>query len=124
MYGDEPACWGADLRGWARLRYITNALTRMRYCDAKGCLELTAKGPPGTQPAGLVPWFQVPGRVNARLRIVFGHWSTLALAPLPTPNVFPLDSGCVWRQQLTALRLEDGRHFHAPCAGALTPKGY
>lgn len=124
MYGDEPACWRADLRGWARLRYITNAFTRMRYCDARGCLELTAKGPPGTQPAGLLPWFQVPGRANAALNIVFGHWSTLALAPQPTPNVYPVDSGCVWRQRLTALRLEDGRYFHAPCTGALTPKGY
>lgn len=30
MWGSEPAAWRDDLEGWARLRVIVNAMTRMR----------------------------------------------------------------------------------------------
>jgi len=36
MYGDQPDHWSDDLHGWERLRFITNCLTRLRYCDSEG----------------------------------------------------------------------------------------
>lgn len=119
MYGNEPDHWSEDLQGWDRLRFITNCFTRVRYVTPDGHLNLHDKGAIGTQAAGLLPWFAVPGRASRKLRILFGHWSTLG--PVQETNVFPLDTGCLWGGELTALRLEDQRRFTLPCKGARTP---
>jgi bis(5'-nucleosyl)-tetraphosphatase (symmetrical) len=55
MYGDEPSCWSPELGDWDRLRFIVNCLTRLRYCDRAGHIALHEKGPPGSQPQGLLP---------------------------------------------------------------------
>ncbi len=113
LYGPRPDRWNEDLRGPERLRFIANALTRIRYCDRDGRLDMRDKGPPGTQQPGLVPWFEVPGRPSQDTRILFGHWSSLGAHTLG--NVACLDSGCLWGGALTALRLEDWRRFAVPC---------
>ena len=60
MYGDLPDCWDENLAGWARLRYITNCFTRLRYL-AHGRLALRAKGSPkDPRVRGLQPWFEAP----------------------------------------------------------------
>jgi len=110
MYGGEPQQWSGTLGGWDRLRFITNCLTRLRYCDAHGRLALQEKGAPGTQPEGYMPWFEAPGRRSANLKIIFGHWSTLGACPVA--KVFPLDGGCVWGGGLLALRLDGARREH------------
>lgn len=104
MYGDGPAVWDENLTGTKRLRFITNCLTRMRYCDRNGRLTLDAKGPPGTQSPRTLPWFAVPGRASEGQRIVCGHWSTLGFHV--ERDTYSLDSGCVWGGQLTALRID------------------
>ena len=105
MFGGEPRRWDESLSGYERLRFTVNALTRMRFCTADGTLSFAEKGPPGTQPVGLLPWFEVPGRRNADLNIVFGHWA--ALGYYRAPGLYALDSGCVWGNRLTAIRLDD-----------------
>ncbi|HFE37964.1 MAG TPA: symmetrical bis(5'-nucleosyl)-tetraphosphatase, partial [Gammaproteobacteria bacterium] len=40
MYGNQPDKWNDDLTGWARLRFITNVFTRMRYCTDNFTLDL------------------------------------------------------------------------------------
>jgi bis(5'-nucleosyl)-tetraphosphatase (symmetrical) len=104
LYGDEPARWSAALSGQERLRFITNCLTRIRYCHADGSLDLVENGAPGTQPAGLSPWFDLPGRQTATVRIVFGHWAALGL--LQRDKLLGIDTGCVWGRKLTAVRLD------------------
>ncbi|MEO7149002.1 MAG: symmetrical bis(5'-nucleosyl)-tetraphosphatase [Rhodanobacteraceae bacterium] len=104
LFGDRPALWSAKLRGNERLRAAINIMTRMRYCDARGRIDFEAKGPPGTQRAGLYPWFEVPGRKSRETRIVCGHWS--ALGRYAGLGIFAIDTGCVWGGQLTALRLD------------------
>ncbi len=104
MFGSEPRRWSEGLEGVERLRYTVNALTRMRYVDGDWALNFDQKGPPGTQPPELVPWFAVPGRRNADLEIVCGHWASLGY--YHTPGVLALDSACVWGGRLTAQRLD------------------
>lgn len=104
MYGDLPDRWDDALDGWERLRFITNCLTRLRYCGPDGRLALKAKGRPGTQTAGIRPWFTIPGRASRDMKVVFGHWSTLGFHV--APGIFALDTGCQWGGRLTALRLD------------------
>ncbi len=104
MFGPEPHVWRDELAGIERLRFTVNALTRMRFCSPDGGLSLDQKGAPSSQPPGLKPWFEVPGRRSASLNIVCGHWA--ALGYYRAPGVYALDSGCIWGQHLTALRLD------------------
>lgn len=104
MFGGELRRWRDDLSGDDRLRFIVNALTRLRFCTIDGGLSLSEKGPPGSQGKGLLPWFAVPERRNADLNIVFGHWA--ALGYYRAPGVYALDTGCVWGNRLTAIRLD------------------
>ena len=104
MYGNEPDKWTKQLSGWERLRYITNCFTRIRYCHQDGRLALKFKGKPDESPEGQLPWFEMPNRKTKTERIVFGHWSALGTGRYG--NVFSLDSGVVWGDQLTALRID------------------
>ena len=122
MYGNEPRRWSPTLTGMERLRFIVNCYTRLRYCDVEGTLDLKAKGAPGSQPAGYMPWFEVPGRLSRDLHILFGHWSTVG--EIRDRNVHALDTGCVWGRRLTALRLDgddSGGWYCVDCPGAQQP---
>lgn len=103
MFGNKPAAWSPQLDGHERLRAIINVLTRLRFCDPRGRIAFDIKGRPGTQRAGLYPWFEVPGHTARALPIVCGHWSTLGL--LMGMGVYAIDTGCVWGGKLTALEL-------------------
>lgn len=109
MYGDQPADWQYDLKGMERLRYITNALTRMRYCHSDGSLELQAKSTPDPQNSCLYPWFEFENK-QFEGDVIFGHWASLQ-GKSPYSNIHALDTGCVWGGSLTALRLEDKKRF-------------
>ncbi len=109
LYGNKPDHWSEELQGWDRLRCIVNYFTRVRFCYPDGRLELG-----NANTANLIPWFQIPNRVNANLKIIFGHWAALG-GVTNTPNTFALDTGCVWGFSLTALRLEDQKRFCVSC---------
>lgn len=104
MYGNKPKRWSANLQGWERLRFITNCFTRLRYCHEDGSLALKFKGALKDKPAEQKPWFMMPNRVSVNDKIVFGHWSQLGTGQYG--NVFSLDSGAVWGEQLTAVRID------------------
>ena len=108
MYGNKPEAWSDYLEGWLRLRHITNVFTRLRFCDQNKSLALNHKCEPGAQPKELTPWFSVDDRATQNNSIIFGHWSTLILAKgIEYNNVYPLDTGCLWGGDLTAMRIDD-----------------
>lgn len=105
MYGNEPNQWKNKLSGWERYRFITNCLTRLRYCTKKGKLAMQAKGPIGSQEKGLYPWFALR-KGQPEERLVFGHWSAIGSGVHgPNRNIISLDDGCVWGGKLTAAKL-------------------
>ncbi|MGE5524382.1 MAG: symmetrical bis(5'-nucleosyl)-tetraphosphatase [Rhodospirillaceae bacterium] len=113
MYGNTPAVWRDDLHGYARLRVIINAMTRLRLCTQEGEMEFGHKAGPETGPAGYMPWFDVPGRASAGTPILCGHWAALGL--MLRADVLAIDTGCVWGRALSALRLEDRQLFQCDC---------
>ncbi|GHD69618.1 symmetrical bis(5'-nucleosyl)-tetraphosphatase [Jeongeupia chitinilytica] len=108
MYGNQPASWDDTLDGWARWRFVVNAMTRMRFVDQSGALQLKFKGELNDAPAGLYAWFDWPQRV-ASPRIVCGHWSALGLRV--RKDLVALDTGCIWGGALTGIDLDSGRLF-------------
>jgi bis(5'-nucleosyl)-tetraphosphatase (symmetrical) len=120
MYGNEPSAWSPKLGKEERRRFTINALTRMRYCDRRGRLDLRFSGPPGTQEKGLMPWFDVPERRTAGVHVVFGHWAALGL--LRRADVTALDTGCVWGARLTAARLDGSRRTVSVRCSAATAR--
>jgi bis(5'-nucleosyl)-tetraphosphatase (symmetrical) len=117
MYGNKPDRWADALTGWDRLRVIVNAMTRMRFCDRQGRIDLQGKGT--EPPKGYQRWYELR-RKGART-LLFGHWSQLGL--VVAPALVGLDSGCVWGGALSALRLEDRTLYQVPCAGYQAPGG-
>lgn len=113
MYGDMPNNWSHELSGIARLRFISNALTRMRYCFPNGQLDMFFKDTPDSAPARLKPWFTLQGQVVGEYSIVFGHWASLEGKGTPE-GIYALDTGCCWGGSLSCLRWEDKAWFTQP----------
>jgi bis(5'-nucleosyl)-tetraphosphatase (symmetrical) len=105
MYGNTPNKWSNSLKGYERLRVITNALTRIRCCTPTGIMEFESKEGFEDGPKGYIPWFKTPKRKTKDSLIYFGHWSTLGL--LQQGNVIGLDTGCVWGGKLTAMEIPE-----------------
>lgn len=119
LYGNQPDIWQNNLQNWDRLRFITNACTRMRFCSLAGQLEFASADKADTAPDNFLPWFRIPWRKNQEIKILFGHWAALN-GITNEPNVFALDTGCVWGNSLTAMRLEDGALFSVRSHSAIS----
>ena len=105
MYGNTPNKWSNSLKGYERLRVITNALTRIRFCTPTGTMEFESKEGFENGPKGYIPWFKTPKRKTQDSLIYFGHWSTLGL--LRHEHVIGRDTGCVWGGKLTAMEIPE-----------------
>ncbi|MBI5717737.1 MAG: symmetrical bis(5'-nucleosyl)-tetraphosphatase [Burkholderiales bacterium] len=121
MYGDTPKRWAPELHDAERWRFVVNVLTRIRFCTADGELDLETKETATAVRAGLLPWFDVPGRRSAGQPIACGHWSALGL--VVRPDLLAIDTGCVWGGALTAVRVDGGRRelVQVPCTGHRRP---
>ena len=104
---DAPT-WRDDLEGLARQSAILAAFTRLRACTADGEMSEYA-GPPDSCPEGFLPWYAHEHRASRDHTILFGHWAAHGF--YEGHNVCALDSGCVWGNRLTALRLADRAVF-------------
>jgi bis(5'-nucleosyl)-tetraphosphatase (symmetrical) len=105
MYGRQPDKWSGKLSGKNRLRFIVNALTRMRMITTDDRIDLSHTGPPDKAGHKLIPWFDAKNAKWRGTRIVFGHWSALGL--MVRDDLISVDTGCVWGRRLTAVRLDE-----------------
>lgn len=121
MYGNTPEQWSEELRGAERLRCIVNALTRLRFCDAEGRMDMKTKDGADAALPGFVPWFEHPNRRSRGAPIAFGHWSTLGL--IDRADLLSLDTGCVWGGRLSAMRIDGGQRelLQVECSQAQRP---
>lgn len=124
LFGNAPNAWQDTLTGWDRARYILNAFTRMRYCDADGTLEFKLKQAPQTEKgrqeiAPYEPWFVFSNRKNKDHEIFFGHWSTLG--EVDAYQVHSTDTGCLWGGKMSAYALEDKQRFSIKCSQQCQP---
>ena len=111
MYGEQPDLWSDDLNGQARLRCITNYLTRMRLTDAIGRMEFSFKDSlDEPMPQGFKPWFEFESKATQTHQLIFGHWAALQGKTI-NAKIQNVDGGCVWGHQLLAYRLEDQAMF-------------
>ncbi|HXK00287.1 MAG TPA: bis(5'-nucleosyl)-tetraphosphatase (symmetrical) ApaH [Buchnera sp. (in: enterobacteria)] len=106
--------WTENMTRFDRLRFITNAFTRMRYIFPNGNLNMICKKSPSDFTKPLKPWFAITNKLYKKYSIFFGHWSSLLGKHTPD-NVFALDTGCCWGNALTMIRLEDYVLFSQSC---------
>jgi bis(5'-nucleosyl)-tetraphosphatase (symmetrical) len=111
----KPDQWSEGLKGLARLRFIVNCFTQLRYCDRKGRLDLSSERRTATKKKRSMPWFQVPNRANKDMKIIFGHWASLDKKKTKITGVYPLDTGCSNGGKFTAMRLGDERIVSTRC---------
>ena len=109
MYGDQPDRWSKYLQDLDRLRVITNYLTRIRFCNEIGTMNLTIKEGISSAPLGFKPWFEYE-TITPRTNIIFGHWAALE-GYTGKPHIFAMDTGCVWGRELTMMSLEDHKLY-------------
>ncbi|MDB9898511.1 symmetrical bis(5'-nucleosyl)-tetraphosphatase [Gammaproteobacteria bacterium] len=109
IWGDTPRIWNSDLKGYKRSRTIINYFTRMRFLGKDGSLKLKAKKNKADEMH--VPWFnQTIKNLKENQYIIFGHWAALE-GKTKLTNIIGVDTGCVWGNKLTAIRLEDRKLF-------------
>jgi len=110
MYGEEPNNWSDAITDIEKFRYSINAFTRMRFCFFDGSLEFIQKDTPeNTADTNITPWYEL-SKTIINTAWVFGHWASL-MGNSSTPNIYPLDTGCVWGNELTMLRWHDKKYF-------------
>lgn len=108
MYANEPQNWRESLDGFARLRFIINACTRMRFLSTDYRLDVAEKGKPSAAPPHLKPWFELDNEhLGGHEKIIFGHWAALT-GVTDKKQVIGLDTGYVWGNTMSAYRVETG----------------
>ena len=106
MWGDDPNIWNESLEGNDRYRVIINYLTRMRFLGNAASLDLKNTSTKATE--GFKPWFDYDSEAYQKMNqyYVFGHWASLN-GQTNNSHFIGLDTGCVWKGKLTALRVDD-----------------
>ena len=89
-------------------------MTRIRFCKADGKQNFIYKGQPENAPEGYKPWFSFFTDNKLSFSLVFGHWAALK-GQCPVQGFYAIDTGCVWGESLTAMRLSDKKCFSVDC---------
>ena len=111
MYGNQPSVWTESLRGAQRLRFIVNAMTRMRFIENQDTLDFSCKTSLDLAPDNLTPWFEIPNQnLNSNQKVVFGHWASIN-GNTHLTQFCALDTGYVWGQNMTMQKLSTGEKY-------------
>ena len=109
LRGGAEEQWSNGLSGAKRLATAAAVLTRLRTCTPEGRMSFEFNGHPDDAPRGYAPWFRLLDRKRVRETLVFGHWAALGLRI--KERHLALDSGCVYGNALSCVRLDDRELF-------------
>lgn len=90
-----------------KLRFALAYFTLLRMCEGPHTIDLSYTGVLENAPKKLKPWFTL--RNDLTNTIYFGHWAALGFYRYQ--RYFCLDSGCVWGNKLTAVRISDQKIY-------------
>ena len=94
-----------------KLSFFINVLTRIRICDRNGKILFSFKKGLKDLPYNYLPWFKFKiAAMKGDKYLIFGHCAALN-GKTRKKNIIGLDTGCVWGNKLTFLRLEDQKKF-------------
>ena len=94
-----------------KLAFFINAVTRIRICDKEGKIMFAFKKGLKDLPFNFVPWFKLKiSALTRNDRLIFGHGAALN-GKTNKQNIIGLDTGCVWGNKLTFVRLEDSKKY-------------
>jgi bis(5'-nucleosyl)-tetraphosphatase (symmetrical) len=110
IYSGDSLNWHNNMTLEEILRYTVFGLTKIKYCFNSGQFDTKFQCAPGVQPSYLAPWFKIRDpKLNNNYRLFFGHWAALGF--YQEGSITCCDSGCVWGQQLTALKIHPTKHM-------------
>lgn len=95
-------------------------VTHLRLVDAAGEMVDSFTGSLMEKPSGTRAWFLAEERRTSGQRVLFGHWARLGL--MLREDAWCLDSGCVWGESLSAVRLEDASVMQEPYSENPSPE--
>ena len=104
LWCNKPDSWNQNLTKQEKLIFATNVFTRMRYLKNDLSLDFSEKlSPKEVSTSLLYPWYEIDSEIYNKYRIIIGHWSTLDF--YEKENLISIDTGCVWGNKLTAIKL-------------------
>ncbi len=110
MYPNSSTSWSEELEGIERYSFFKSSFTLMRYLTNKNQLDFSIKCNPKNADPKYIPWFNIANPALQDHKIIFGHWSSLN-GNTNNEQFICLDTGCVWGNYLTAIRLSDLKKF-------------
>lgn len=114
-FARKISSWNLSLSDDDKMCYVTNALTRIRFCSSDGALDLVSKQKTSIDNSVYHPWFTYSELDLCGFELCFGHWAALD-GVCDHPRVYALDTGYVWGGRLTMLQLPEKRFFSVAAA--------
>ncbi len=107
FYEKMPVSHKPQAKQKRSLRLALAYFTLIRMCESENVMDLSYNGVLDKAPKRLKPWFTM--RNDGDYVLYFGHWAALGFYKYQ--RYICLDSGCVWGNKLTAMRIDDKKVF-------------
>ena len=109
LWTNDPRYWSKNLDEKEKIIFAVNVFTRMRYLKKDLSLDFQEKlNPSSAKSSNLIPWYEFKSNAYKEYKTIIGHWSTLGF--LETENLISIDTGCVWGNKMTAIKIEKNKN--------------
>ena len=110
LWTNDPRNWNNNLDEKEKIIFAVNVFTRMRYLKKDLSMDFQEKSNPSSvKSSNLIPWYEFKSNAYKEYKTIIGHWSTLGF--LETENLISIDTGCVWGNKMTAIKIEKNKNI-------------